>query len=119
MASSSASSSRHALVHDPVDPAEALHGTPIIVASFTSADEFRDCYRDHGAGELKLTTRARPRPGSEAVVEIHWPGIPNRVFMRAQVARRRDGLVARLHPDEKPARDFLLRLAHGEVLDWH
>src|SRR5436309_1007206 len=103
MASSSASSERHMLVHDPVDPAEALRGTPILVASFTSPAELLTRYRADGDGALLLTTRARPRSGSEVVVEVQWPGIPNRVFMRARVRRRRgDGVVARLHPDEQP-----------------
>ena len=57
MASSSASSSvkgRIAL-HDPIDPAERLEGTPIVVASFSSGIEFLNRSSDDGpAGELAL-----------------------------------------------------------------
>src|SRR5439155_18703101 len=34
-------------------------------------------------------------------------------------ARRRLGLVARLHPDETRARDFLVKMAQGDALTYH
>lgn len=105
---------------DPAAPFDHLTGTPIVVASFGSAAEFLDCYSDEGAaGELALVTRARPRGRGELVLEIAWPGLPNPVFVRARVAARRLGLVARLHPDEAPARDYLLRAANHEPQEVH
>jgi hypothetical protein len=122
MASSSASSSLRGRIslQDPVDPAERLEGTPIVVASFSSGAEFLAHYSDDGpAGELALVTRARPRTRAELVIEVTWPGLPNPVFVRARVSRRRLGVVARLHEDETAARDFLVHLARGDALAYH
>ena len=120
--SSSASSSLEGRIslQDPVDPAERLEGTPIVIASFSSGIEFLDHYSDDGpAGELALVTRARPRARAELVIEVSWPGLPNPVFVRALVSRRRLGVVARLHEDETAARDFLVRMARGDALRVH
>jgi PilZ domain-containing protein len=121
MSSSSSSLRSRIQLQDPIDPAEALEGTPIVVAAFGSGSEFLAHYSDEGsAGELALVTRARPRGGrAEMVIEIKWPSLPNPVFVRARVSRRRLGLVARLHPDEKRARDFLVRMAAGDELEYH
>ena len=116
MAPSSASSSLRGRIslQDPVDPAERLQGTPIVVASFSSGAEFLEHYSDDGpAGELALVTRARPRTRADLVIEVSWPGLPNPVFVRARVSRRRLGVIARLHADETAARDFLVRMARG------
>jgi hypothetical protein len=110
--------SRFAL-HDPIDPGDHLQGTPIVCATFASAQEFLHGYSDDGAaGELALVTRARPRARAELVVEVSFPGLPNPVFVRARVSRRRLGIVAKLHPDETKARDFLLRIARGEAVEY-
>jgi hypothetical protein len=122
MASSSASSSLRARIHlqDPVDPAEGLEGTPIVVAAFASGSEFLLHYSNEGpAGELALVTRARPRSRADLVLEITWPGLPNPVFVRARVSRRRLGVVARFHTDEAHARDFLVRMAKGDTVYYH
>jgi PilZ domain-containing protein len=122
MASSSASSSLKGRIslQDPVDPAERLEGTPIVVASFSSGAEFLEHYSSDGpAGELALVTRARPRGRADLVIEVSWPGLPNPVFVRARVSRRRLGVIARLHEDETAARDFLVRMARGDALHVH
>jgi len=125
MAGSSASSASSSLrgrisLQDPIDPAERLEGTPIVVASFSSGAEFLEHYSDDGpAGELALVTRARPRTRAELVIEVSWPGLPNPVFVRAKVSRRRLGVVARLHEDETAARDFLVAMARGDALRYH
>lgn len=122
VASSSGSSSlkAHISLQDPIDPAERLLGTPIIVAAFSSGAEFLAHYSDDGpAGELALVTRARPRTRAELVVEVTWPGLPNPVFVRAKVSRRRLGVVARLHEDEQRARAFLVRMAQGDAVYYH
>jgi hypothetical protein len=107
-------------LHDPIDPAEGLEGTPIVVAAFSSGAEFLEHYSSDGpAGELALVTRARPRKRRELVIEVKWPGLPNPVFVRARASRRRLGLVARLHADETGARDFLVKMAEGDALQYH
>jgi hypothetical protein len=115
MASTSGSLGARIQLADPTSPSDQLTGTPIVVAAFASGADFLLCYSDDGeAGELALVTRARPRGRGELVLEIGWPGLPNPVFVRARVSARRLGLVARLHPDEAPARDYLLRAARQE-----
>jgi hypothetical protein len=121
MPSSATSSLKSMLqLHDPIDPTARLTGTPIVVAAFNGADEFLAAYSDDGpAGEVALVTRARPRGRGDLVLEIVWPELPNAVFVRAHVTKKRVGLVARLHPDEAATRDFLLRVAHGGALELH
>src|SRR5579864_7149917 len=120
MSSVSSSLGSRIQLQDPVEPAECLSGTPIVVAAFGSGAEFLAHYSDEGsAGELALVTRARPRTRAELVIEVKWPSLPNPVFVRARVSRRRLGLVARLHPDEKGARDFLVRMASGDEVQYH
>jgi hypothetical protein len=120
MASGSSSLKSHIQLQDPVDLVERLQGTPILVAAFSSGAEFLDHYSDDGpAGELALVTRARPRSRAELVLELDWPGLPNPVFVRARVSRRRLGVVARLHPDETAARDFLVQMAAGDPVPYH
>jgi hypothetical protein len=45
--------------------------------------------------------------------------LPNPVFVRANVSRRRLGVVARLHEDEQRARAFLVRMAQGDAVYYH
>jgi hypothetical protein len=109
-------------IHDPVDDAAELDGTPILLVSFDSGAEFLDALGPGGpAGELILDTRARPPAHGEVVVEIDWPGLPNPAFVRAQARRRinRPGLIARLHPDERLARDYLVAVASGGPVECH
>lgn len=107
-------------LQDPVDPAETLHGTPILAAAFESPQQFLDAYSPTGkAGELAVVTRARPQSGREVVLEVNWPDLPNRVYLRARVYRRRLGLLAKLHPDDATARDFLVQMAAGDDVSWH
>ena len=103
------------LIQDPIDLAEGRRGTPIVLAAFPDGLSFLDAYDDGGpAGELAVVTRGAPRSGTHVVLEVLWPALPNRVYLRARVYRRRLGLIARLHPDSLAARDFLLQMARGE-----
>jgi hypothetical protein len=103
-------------LRNPADP-NTLSGTPILAVSFASAEEFLLAYEDAGpAGELAILTRATPTE-RELVLEVSWPGLPNHVFLRAQVSVRQLGLLARIHGDDAPARNFLLQLARGERRD--
>lgn len=120
MASSSSSIKARISLQDPVELGERVEGTPIVVATFFSGADFLAHYSDEGpAGELALVTRARPRSRAELVIEVSWPGLPNPVFVRAKVSRRRLGVIARLHADETAARDFLVAMARGDALHYH
>jgi hypothetical protein len=111
---------RRITLQEPVDPAE-LRGTPILSCVFPDGRAFLDAFApDHGpAGELAVVTRAQLPSRTEVVLEILWPALPNRVYVRAHVWRRRLGLMARFHPDEQQARDFLVRVAHGLPAEFH
>jgi hypothetical protein len=117
---SSSSLSPRFMLQDPVDPSEDLEGTPILLAAFDNGETFLHAYSHKGpAGEIAVVTRAAPKNGTEVVLEVTWPELPNRVFIRAEVHRRPLGLIARFHHDEEHVRDFLLRMAAGYSVDYH
>lgn len=103
----------------PVDPAQIRAGVPIVAVRFADADEFlRAADPDRGpAGELWVATRAEHRHGTEVVLEIRWPDLPNRVYLRARAARRtRSGLrVFRFHELERAKVMFLVSSARGDT----
>ncbi len=90
----------------------------LLTCAFASAVEFLDCYSVESAeGVLYCRTRSALEIGEELVVEVAFPGLPNRTLMRGSVAAVRRGRAAwiRLHPGDAHGRDFLLRLARGEL----
>jgi hypothetical protein len=116
MESASSSLKPRLSIQDPVDFADGQRGTPIVLAAFPDGRSFLDAYEHTGpAGELAVITRVQPRSGTNVILEILWPALPNRIYLRARVYRRRLGLLARLHPDAGPARDFLLQMARGNL----
>jgi hypothetical protein len=101
---------------EPADPTALRSVTPILTATFYDGADFLHAFQPggaHDAGDLAVVTRAVPRSGSWAVVEIDWRGLPNPVFVRARLYPRRFGVLAKLHPDEQAAARFLLELARG------
>jgi hypothetical protein len=106
-----------ARIHDPIDDAAAIEATPILLAFFADGAEFLRALDDD---ELTLLTRARPPLRADVVVEITWPGLPNRCFVRARVTRLRgDRLTLRLHADDRRVHDFLVAVAHGARIARH
>jgi PilZ domain len=123
MSVSSSSSSASFRLQDPADPTSLRGATPIVTATFYDGKDFLLAFsssrgRSHAA-ELAVVTRAQPEPGSWAVVEIDWRGLPNPVYVRARLYPRRFGVMARLHPDERSAAKFLHRMARGEPTAYH
>src|SRR5262245_5939658 len=113
-------SARRFRLQEPIDPNELRNATPILSASFEHAAEFLLAFSERGrAGELALVTKASLPSGTSVVVEVSWPGLPNPVFVRATAHQRRFGLLAVLHPDETSACRFLVRVAHGEPVNYH
>ena len=105
---------------DPVvcDP-ERETCVPILQLAYKGGMAFVDSYVEGrgDAGELLVNTRANPPLGTELVAEVRWPGLPNRVYLRAFArGRRGEALVLRLHPDESLKRDFLINVACGTAL---
>jgi len=98
-------------------------GVPLLLASFSTGAEFEGALspRKGEAGELTLRTRYAPRAGAPLVVEITWPGLPNRVLLRAVASRRAfsGALVVRLEASEIRKRDFLRQVARGELAELH
>jgi Tfp pilus assembly protein PilZ len=91
----------------------------LLTCAFASPTEFLDCYSVESAeGVLYCRTRSELAVGEELVVEVSFPGMPNRTLMRGSVAalRRGRGLWIRLHAGDAHTRDFILRLARGEFL---
>jgi hypothetical protein len=64
-----------------------------------------------------VSTRAEYRPGTEVVLEVRWPDLPNRVYLRATAARKtRAGMrVFRFHDIERAKVMFLVSSARGDT----
>jgi Tfp pilus assembly protein PilZ len=91
----------------------------LLTCVFASPTEFLDCYTVASAeGVLYCRTRSPLAVGEDLVVEVSFPGLPNRTLMRGTVAalRRGRGAWIRLHAGDAHTRDFLLGLARGEIL---
>jgi len=101
----------------PVDPARLRAGVPIIATRFRDSDHFLRSV-DPGAGpagEVSLHTRASHTRGREVVLEVRWPALPNRVYLRAEARKttwtgRR---VFRLLDGERSKMRFMIRMATG------
>lgn len=92
----------------------------ILYATFDSVEDFvlrLDLGEDSGVGRLKVATRARYGLGEPVVLEIGFPGLPNRVLVRANacVSGGDADAIFELGAGEEAKRDFLLSFAHGHA----
>lgn len=91
----------------------------IITASFASSTEFLANYSTaHDGGALFYRTRMDLRNGEHVLVEVAFPGLPNRAIVRAEVAGfDAHGQGAWLHflKEAAATRDFVLDVARGEA----
>jgi hypothetical protein len=103
----------------PVDPTQIRAGVPIIAVRFRDSSEFmRALDPDRGpAGEISIATRAVHQPGTDVVLEVRWPALPNRVYMRARAQRCAipEIRVFRIYPFEQAKMEFLVASAHGDT----
>ena len=95
----------------------------ILFARFESAEDFLRHYDPVLEwGGLVVPTKAVLPPSTPVVVEVAFPGLPNRVLVRGLVVDRdeeRSGLIVKLANSELQKRDFLVAAAHGTVsLAW-
>ncbi len=95
----------------------------ILFARFDSADDFLKHYDPVLEwGGIVVPTKAALPPSTAVVVEVAFPGLPNRVLVRGLVVDRdeeRGGLIVKLANSELAKRDFLVSAARGDVgLAW-
>ena len=87
----------------------------LVTLAFPSAAAFLTSYDD---GVVTVATRTDANIGEAILVEISFPGLPNRALMRAQVDGLlidEEGLRVRLSEEDASTRDFMLKIAKGEL----
>lgn len=90
----------------------------LLTIAYVSSAEFLSHYSDsHDTGALFFRTRTDLENGEEVLMEISFPGLPNRALVRGKVAGRKagKGLWLAFDPADISTRDFLLQLARGEI----
>lgn len=99
----------------PLDPADIRVGIPLLVAPFRSGREFLASLHRDARNSLRLVmpTRTQLEAGEDVVLEVMWPGLPNRVYLRAAtLGRTRSGkLMLELYQHEQPKLHFLFTVA--------
>lgn len=95
----------------------------ILYATFQSREDFLsrlEVGEGTGVGRVTVATRARFAPGDAVVLEIGFPGLPNRVLARATAlaptpGQPDDACRFELAPGEEHKRDFLVAVAAGRA----
>ncbi len=90
----------------------------LLTAAFVSPAEFLTHYRDqdHG-GAVFYRSRTELDAGDEVLIEVSFPGLPNRALLRGKVVKATPGKGAwvRIEKADTSTLEFLLQLARGEV----
>jgi Tfp pilus assembly protein PilZ len=87
----------------------------LVTFAFPSAASFLSSYDD---GVLTVATRTDAVLGEQILVEISFPGLPNRALMRAVVDGLlidEEGLRVRISDEDLSTREFMLKIARGEL----
>jgi Tfp pilus assembly protein PilZ len=94
----------------------------ILFATFDSPDDFLQRLEvAKGAATLHVRTKARYDEGEQVILEIGYPGLPNRILTRATALEPRKGKKAdgeqsfKLDKGEEHKRDFLIAVAAGRA----
>jgi Tfp pilus assembly protein PilZ len=90
----------------------------LLTIAYVSSAEFLSHYSDsHDTGALFFRTRTDLEKGEEVLMEVSYPGLPNRALVRGRVAGSKPGKGLWLAFDKADVstRDFLLQLARGEI----
>lgn len=89
----------------------------LVTLAYASKEEFLAAYHPADGGTLSTRTRTDGAIGEDVLIEISFPGLPNRALVRAQVMgiAFEHGLRFAFDPADATTRDFLLQVARGEV----
>ncbi len=90
----------------------------LIAVPFSSPGEFLAHYSDKRAGgALFVRTRATFELYETLLLEVSWPGMPNRVVLRASVVSDvpRKGVWAELDQLDSTTKQFMLAIARGDL----
>jgi len=87
----------------------------LLTLAYPAAGEFLTAY-DEATQTLLAATKTEAIQGEPLLVEVAFPGLPNRPLLRTTVKEILDGALRLSIDDEDAAtRDFLIRIARGEV----
>lgn len=90
----------------------------IVTLAFASPAEFLSAYTDKdGRARLFARTRTEARAGEALLVEVSFPGLPNRALLRASACELRpgEGIALEIDPADSSTRDFLVGIARGNI----
>lgn len=89
----------------------------LVTLAFATKEEFLAAYHPADGGSLSTKTRTDAQIGEEVLIEISFPGLPNRALVRAQVMgiSFEQGLRFAFATADESTRDFLLAVARGEA----
>jgi Tfp pilus assembly protein PilZ len=89
----------------------------LLTLTFRSADRFLSHYSDqYEVGAVFYRTKSGVEAGEEVLLEIAFPGLPNRALVRGVVlGPKEDGIWIAFHRNDVSTRDFLLKIANGEI----
>ncbi len=89
----------------------------LITLAFASSDELLSAYHPADGGSLSTRTRTDATIGEKVLIELSFPGLPNRALVRALVVgiAFEHGLRFAFDPADATTRDFCLAVAQGEL----
>lgn len=89
----------------------------LVTLAYVTKEEFLASYHPADGGTLSTRTRTDGTIGEDVLIEISFPGLPNKALVRAQVMgiAFEHGLRFAFDPADSTTRDFLLQVANGEV----
>ncbi|HVK78922.1 MAG TPA: PilZ domain-containing protein [Kofleriaceae bacterium] len=89
----------------------------LVTLAFATPEDFIAAYHPADGGSLSTRTRTDGSIGEAVLIEISFPGLPNRALVRAHVMgiAFEHGLRFAFDPADETTRDFLLAVAHGDV----
>lgn len=89
----------------------------LVTLAFATKEEFLAAYHPADGGSLSTRTRTDATIGEEVLIEVSFPGLPNRALVRATVMgiSFEQGLRFAFSPADDTTRDFMLAVARGET----